>query len=469
MGRKDSVRSQRSPSNGTCFNSITPLYEACRDGNEEQVRSLLPQYSHADLNRQEFSDGGNTCLHVAAANGHDNIVKLLLKQGCYRSSLLNSQNQSAYDVASLGKESTRLSFVRQNETDSSSKCSSRFFEQNASECFDVMKVQDNRDNDNGNDCNDNDDHNDDATSAKKTTTLEKLPSIQTYKSEEEKKHEIEYSASSKAMCQSRFARFCVNHFHSDEPLDHHAIIKRLNGLLKEINTENSDDYVKINDLIKEYEKNDNSVEQLLHLYTLETKFYRTLKKDCLPLAIPLFIQLPKLKERYFRGLVYRGMHMTCEELLIYQRAMKIPGTVLQTRSFSSTSMNRSIAEEFAYLKKKNNEKRFCVLLVFDFPNICDQAINLTRVSIDKPCLSEYEDEQEVLILPWTLFEVKRIQEAADEDDLCIIYLTNIIIPNKNLMSTLKWSWVEFKKKITKEKKLQFDCAFQKYKLSMGKS
>ncbi|CAF4613112.1 unnamed protein product, partial [Rotaria sp. Silwood2] len=96
MGRKDSVRSQLSPSNGTCFNSITPLYEACRDGNEEQVRSLLPQYSHADLNRQEFSDGGNTCLHVAAANGHDNIVKLLLKQGCYRSSLLNSQNQSAY-------------------------------------------------------------------------------------------------------------------------------------------------------------------------------------------------------------------------------------------------------------------------------------------------------------------------------------------------------------------------------------
>ncbi|CAF3500258.1 unnamed protein product [Rotaria sp. Silwood2] len=456
MGRKDSVRSQRSPSNGTCFNSITPLYEACRDGNEEQVRSLLPQYSHADLNRQEFSDGGNTCLHVAAANGHDNIVKLLLKQGCYRSSLLNSQNQSAYDVASLAKESTRFLFFRQSETDSSSKCSSRFFEQNASECFDVFKVKDNQDGD-------------DDTSAKKTKTLAKLSSIQTYKTEEEKKHEIEYSASSKAMCQSRLARFCVNHFHSDEPLDHHAIIKRLNDLLKHINMDNSDDYIKINDLIKEYEENDNSIEQLLHLYTLETKFYRMLKRDCLPLAIPLFIQLPKLKERYFRGRVYRGMHMIYEELLIYQRAMKIPGTVLQTRSFSSTSMNRSIAEEFAYLQEKTNKKKFCVLLVFDFPNICDQAINLTRVSIDKPCLSEYEDEQEVLILPWTLFEVKLIQEAADEDDLCTIYLTNIMIPNKNLMSTFAWSWTEFKKKLIQEKRFQFDCAFQKYKISMTRS
>ncbi|CAF3550571.1 unnamed protein product [Rotaria sp. Silwood2] len=85
MGNTESVSSQRFTPILTSFNSITPLYEACRDGNEEQVRNLLPKYSHAALNRQEFSYGGNTCLHVAAANGHDNIVKLLLKQGCYRS------------------------------------------------------------------------------------------------------------------------------------------------------------------------------------------------------------------------------------------------------------------------------------------------------------------------------------------------------------------------------------------------
>jgi ankyrin repeat protein len=58
--------------------SITPLYEACRDGDEQQVRKLLPKYSAADINRQDYSYDGNTCLHIAAANGHDNIVKLLL-------------------------------------------------------------------------------------------------------------------------------------------------------------------------------------------------------------------------------------------------------------------------------------------------------------------------------------------------------------------------------------------------------
>ncbi|CAF4866650.1 unnamed protein product [Rotaria sp. Silwood1] len=269
------------------------------------------------------------------------------------------------------------------------------------------------------------------------------------------------------MCQSRLARFCVNHLHSDKPLNHYAILKRLSNLLEECSINNSDDYTKIEDLINQYGQN--AIEQLLHLYTLETKFYRILHKDCLPLALPLFIHLPNLKERFFKGRVYRGVHMTYEVLLVYQMAMETPGTVLQTRSFSSTSINRCVAEHFAHLEKKNNERKFCVLLIFDFPDVCDQAINLTRISNDKPCLSEYEDENEVLILPWTLFEVKHIRNATDEDELFTIYLTNIIITKKNLLSTFKWSWVEFKKGIIKEKKLKFDCAFQKHKTSMSKN
>ncbi|CAF3977610.1 unnamed protein product [Rotaria sordida] len=468
MGNTHSVSPKHSTPALTSFNSITPLYEACRDGNEEAVQNLLQKYSHTDLNRQEYSFNGNTCLHIAAANGHDNIVKLLLKHGCYRSSRLNLQNQSAYDMASSSKESTRLLFLRQNETDSSTKGSSRFVEQNASECFDVFKVEENQ-NDDDDDNDDHDNHNHDHDHEKKSTTVARKSIIQTFKTEQEQKHEIEYSASSKTMCQSRFGRFCVNNFHKDEPLDHHSILMRLNNLLEEISINNSDDYMKINDIIKQYVQDDDSIEQLLHLYTLETKFYRVLKEDCLPLAIPLFIHLPKLKDRFFRGRVYRGMHMAHEELLIYQRAIEISGTVLQTRTFSSTSINRSIAEEFAYLKKKDNEKKFCVLLVFDFPNTCDQAINLSRVSNDKPCLSEYEDEEEVLILPWTLFEVRRIRKPTDEDDLCIIYLTNIMIPKRNILSTFKWTWTEFTNKLVKEKKLQFDCAFQKYKPSMTKN
>ena len=98
-----------------------------------------------------------------------------------------------------------------------------------------------------------------------------------------------------------------------------------------------------------------------------------------------------------------------------------------------------------------------------FPNECDQAINLSRISSDTPCLSEYENEKEVLILPWTLFEVTNIEKSSDEDDLCIVHLTNIIIPKKNLLSSFKWTWVDLKDQLVKGKKLKLECAFQKYK------
>jgi mRNA-degrading endonuclease YafQ of YafQ-DinJ toxin-antitoxin module len=200
------------------------------------------------------------------------------------------------------------------------------------------------------------------------------------------------------MCRSRFGRFCVNTLHFDEPLNIHIRKFRLNYLLDQVNMNESDDYIKINNLMKQYENNSNSIEESLHLYTLETRFYKTLKQDCLPLAIPLFIHLSNLKDRYFKGRVYRGMHMTYEQLLIYQIAMDTPGTVLQTRAFSSTSMDHHVAEEFADVKAKKNEKDLCVLFIFHFPDECDKAINLSRISSDTPCLSEYEDEKEVFIL-----------------------------------------------------------------------
>jgi hypothetical protein len=441
MGNKQNIYFRQR----TSINSVTPLYEACRDGNEEKVRNLLPEYSLVDLNRQQYPYGGNTCLHVATANGHENIVKLLLEHGCYRSSLLNSHNQSAYNLATSNKESIRLLFLRQDENDPSLKSSSRFYEQNASDCFDIVKVEDNPE------------------ETEERKKFEKRLSIQTYKTEEEQQHEIEHAASSKTMCQSRFGRFCVNLVHSDEPLDHQTIIRRLNHLLGQGYSANFGDYIKADDLMKQFEKNDNSIEQLLHLYTLETKFYRILRQDPLPLAIPLFMNLPKLRKRFFKGRVYRGMHMTYEQFLIYQVAMATPSTLLQTSSFSSTSMEQHIAEQFTYLKTKKNEKDICVLFIFDFPDISDQAINLSRLSIDTPCLSEYEDEKEVLILPWTLFEVTRLRKRTEEDDLYTVHLTNVIIEKKNLMSTFKWTWVELKNQLIRDKKIKLDYAFQKYK------
>ena len=420
------------------------MYEACRDGDVDRVRKLLPKYSHIDLSEPDPRHDGNTCLHIATAQGHDNIVTILLDHGCYRSAQLNDQCQSAYDIAAATKESTRALFLRHAEGDPSTKSASRFYDQDAMECFDIVQVEEDRE---------------EETPANVDA---KKSCVQTYRSEEEKKHAINYSSSSKAMCQSRLARFFVNSFHSDEPLEDDTINTRLNYLLKQMGRRPSSDYIKAEGLLHQYETSSRSIEQLLHLYTLETEFYRLLRTDCLPLALPLFIHLPELKERYFRGRTYRGMKMTHDQLLIYEKASETPGTLLQTRSFSSTSIDRLVAEEFACAKESKADRNLSVLFTFEFPARCDQAINLSRISIEKPSLSEYQDEQEVLILPWTLFEVTEVCKTVDEHHLYTVHLKNVNVPKKSLLSTFKWSWVEMKNQLRTDKKIKFDCAFQKY-------
>lgn len=434
--------SRRLSTNSIRTESLVTLYEACRTGNERVVRQLLTFLTPNELNQSVPSTQGNTCLHIAVNNGYDSIVQILLENGSYRSLVLNDDKLSAFDLAnSSNKDSTRSLFSRSTSKDSKVEISSRFHDSNVVECFDIVQLDDS------------------------LMSRQNLPNVQIFSSEEEKQHEIEYSASSKAMCQSRFGRFCVNYFHQDEPLDRRTVVQNLKDLLKMAEEkENSKEIFKAKDLFAKYENNDESIDRLIHLYTLETEFYRLLKNDCLPLAIPLFIHLNELKSRFFQGRVYRGMRMSNEQIHLYhQAASKTNEILFQTRSFSSTSMNRSIAEQFAFWKNEKSDQNISVLFIFDFPQICDQALNLSRISVDQPALSEYENEQEVLILPWTLFEVTRVRRASNDEDLTTIHFTNRIIPKKRLLSTFKWSWIEMKNQIRNDGKVKFNCAFQKYK------
>ena len=57
---------------------ITPLFQAVIRNDLPILQQLLPQHP-LDLNRP-FLATGNTLLHVAALNGHEEIVCLLLEQ-----------------------------------------------------------------------------------------------------------------------------------------------------------------------------------------------------------------------------------------------------------------------------------------------------------------------------------------------------------------------------------------------------
>lgn len=78
-------------------NGDTPLHIACRQGDHETVRALLEPVRYEELQQNEYSiryqtipqnleirnSSGCTCLHVAAENGHLNVMKVLLSKGAH--------------------------------------------------------------------------------------------------------------------------------------------------------------------------------------------------------------------------------------------------------------------------------------------------------------------------------------------------------------------------------------------------
>ncbi len=51
--------------------------------------------------------------------------------------------------------------------------------------------------------------------------------------------------------------------------------------------------------------------------------------------------------------------------------------------------------------------RISILLIYNFPQICDTSICLFRISKRFPCISTFKTKQEVLFLPETLFKVTK--------------------------------------------------------------
>ena len=399
---------------------LSKLYLACRNGDVEYVRTYLQTSSDTapGVNRLE-TQVNSTPLHAASYYGHKEIVRLLLEHGCDRHQI-NRYGMTAYQEAA--NDEIRQLFKRPTTGDNTR----RFLDDSVEDCFDFVKRPD-------------EDERGTVTPPQATKT--KKPSVQTYKTKVEKETEIGYATTSIAMCQSKLGRFITDRFQRDAPMSWNSIGAKLQEIIdQEVIATKDPQSRRANELLNHFlsSASDERIDQLIRLYTLETRFYGALKQNPIPLALPLYMRLQTLKERYFEGQSYRGAKMTHDEIVTYEWAAQNRGSLLQTKHFSSTSILRSVAEEFANaaVKQPAPVQHCRVLFTFRFADRCDQAINLSRISDTLPCLSEYENESEVLILPWTLFEVDSVQE---ESPLAYnIVLVNITLPQKSLGSSLKW-------------------------------
>ena len=389
------------------------LYWASRAGDLNSVQEMITSHPSTDLNRLE--PNGSTALHAASHFGHADIVRLLLHQHGVPRHRRNRYGLTAYEE-SANDEICQL-FHRTAD-------SQRFSSDNTDEAQHLFtstgdeEVEDAQDNDQPPD--------DWVTGSSGEIEIRGVQASANI---------IQKWASSLILRQIIIA-VGSGKAGPDDIRDENTAAIALQRLIDEHVTPSHSQYNKASELISKYAKT-NNVEHLLRLYSLETPFYKHLgmggEAECL--RFPLMLKLNSLQKRAYQGHSSRGLGMTPTDLRAYQWALKRKGSILMTDSFCSTSVDENVARRFL---RSSSSDRIAVLMIFNFSEKCDTAIQLFRLSDTLPSISYFENEREVLVLPGTLFHVTDINIDKDTGQHTI-YLENLP-PKGGIFTFLKCVW-----------------------------
>jgi hypothetical protein len=370
-----------------------PFYWACRDGNIAAVQNMLPNLTYEQVNQIE--PNGSTALHAASYYNQPRIVRLLLESGCSRT-VLNHHGATAYQEAAT--DEIRALFDRPR--------SKRFVDDHLTDSFQLVT------------------HDGDNVEMK-----DGIPD--------------DWFKGHTSADSAHEAQFMITMVNSSHPLK--QIVKNrtetkstetLSQLISTTVPDNNKDYKSMKDLHKKFLKK-MGIGHLITMYTLETPLYTALQTQADSFTVLLYFHLDELQDRAFQGRTYRGGTMTQNDIKAYRWAFERQGHILETRTLQSTSLHKSEAKKFAILEGNDkNNVRYSVLIIFDFPQTCPTAINLTKISETVPALSAFEREAEVLLLPFTLFSVREIKIDSQSGQYCIT-LTNVPTPKASLLDAIK--------------------------------
>ncbi|CAF3006700.1 unnamed protein product [Rotaria sp. Silwood2] len=389
MGSQTSTNNERT--HGSVNNNIiTDLYQACSQGNYEFVLQLLESSSFEAINRLEAN--GSTALHVAVEKGYTNIVALLLDTYGIMRHLTNRDGRTAFELARTN-EMRRL-FQRPSSS------GNRFYGDDSFVAMFTAVLKNKKQNYN------------------QQTSSER---VQRYETLEDLRHHQIYEV------QGQYWKEVINGFKSftfqqPEESIRQQQASELQSLVDQYIRSSHQQYAKANELANSF-RTKGEVESLIRLYTLETPFYRYInsgKESSAKLALPLMRSMASVRDRAFTGICYRGLSMTKQDLKAYERAKQNKDQCLETNTFCSTTTD--IAQAIFYAEANENGQRQKALMVFEFPTSCETAIRLEKISDELPCLSDFEDEKEILVMPGVLFSVTEIQETKS---LTTIHLTHL--------------------------------------------
>ncbi|CAF1263214.1 unnamed protein product [Rotaria sordida] len=329
------------------------FYFACRNGDIDTVKQILPTIPYDQLNQLE--PNGSTALHVATYFGHVDIVRLLLHEyGCQRN-LQDRHGFTAYEKVQT--DEMRQLYDRpsnENRFNDDSMDIKQIFEILSSSINKII-------------IGDRDDD-DDVAKPNKRYLID-------YETNEEVKNQLDNINSAKVFFQSRIGRYIM-------------------GQRMKLKLGKKDDY-----------------DEEEYAYVTSEKF----RQESLQKVLDEYVTSNHPDYQYWKN----------------------KDSVLSLLTFASTSINRNVAEQFS-AKSSSSSDKISVLLIFHFSQRCDTAINLSKIPVYQlPCISNFENEEEVLISPRTFFKVTDIEIDRPYEQY-MIYLENVCGEQQTMLKALKF-------------------------------
>ena len=364
---------------------ISDIYKACLEGDTNLVQALI-QTSPDNVEINRLEPDGSTALHVACSEGFVDIVRLLLDDSRVDRHRRNKDGRSAYQVAST--EEIRQLF-RRPQCQTNPFCTN----ENLSSPFELIE----------------------------STRTSDPRYIDVYRSDAPILTDL-HSGVLHAYSDAWSATFdsikCFFGYDPDKErfskwrkdLQIHLEQCLIDDYLKRSLEPNYSSYSKANQCMEAFEQT-REVEHLLKLYTIDITLSQyfaqnPVRTNCLhaPVSFALF----RLEARAYKGKCFRGLRMKTTEFEKYQRALLQEKNYVRTNTFCSTSPDRSVAQIFADSGAPFDA--IPIVMCINFNEACSTALSLFSCSPQLKCLSYYENEQEVLILPGTVFSVTGIQD-----------------------------------------------------------
>ncbi|CAF3289481.1 unnamed protein product [Rotaria socialis] len=336
---------------------LEQLYRACEIGDLNTVRQLLPYFPHTQINQIQYRE--NSALDVAVANGHQDIVQYLLNYDYFRGPLIDPRSE---------RQQQFFGFLVKRLFDPDG----RFIERDLNDCIGFQ------------------------------------PSFQNVR-----EHiSIDHAQSSQFFMRIANASPLVRPFISLAVK--RKCIDNLTLIIESTrHTHGNETCKELNKLYDSFLKHHN-FNALIKIFTLATPQMSTiLRSNSVSYTTLIYLNLREFQNRAFQGLSYRGLKESPLNFEHYRSAMEHEH-IIELKSLMSTSKSEFISE--IYRSDAMVLNAHLMIIKFDFmDNKCPTALDLTQ----DPCVAQFPDEEEVLVLPHTLFRVTHIHHTlATKENPC---------------------------------------------------